>query len=56
MIDVPDIPARIFQTNSKRIRMVIGSTNYHLMSGRTLFEMERECAIAWNMTGNPDPS
>mmetsp|Transcript_10761 Transcript_10761/g.16509 ORF Transcript_10761/g.16509 Transcript_10761/m.16509 type:complete len:418 (-) Transcript_10761:543-1796(-) len=56
MIDVPDIPARIFQTNSKRIRMVIGSTNYHHMSGKSLFEMERECAISWNMTGNPDPS
>lgn len=36
--------------------MIVGSTKYSHMSGPSLFNQTRECAIAYNMTGDPDPS
>ena len=56
-IDVPDIPARAFRdTAAGVVRYIVGSTNYHRMSGPDLLNVTRECATAWNETGDPDPA
>lgn len=55
-IDVPDVPARAFVDSSGTTRMIVGATQYHHMSGPSLFKQTRECAIAFNETGDPDPA
>lgn len=55
-IDVPDIPYRAFRDAADTVHAIVGSTSYHRMSGPTLLNQTRECAYAWNETGDPDPS
>merc|ERR1719183_3350882 len=55
-IDVPDIPARAFVDNKGVTHMIVGSTNYHHMSGSSILNQTRECATAWNKTGDADPA
>ncbi len=56
-IDVPDIPPRVFLTGSDSLaHMIVGSTNYHIMKGPSILNVTRNCTVAWNMTGDPDPS
>ena len=50
-IDVPDIPLRVFSPAPGDVRAVVGSTNYHRMSGSSIFSLNRSCAYAWNETG-----
>ena len=57
LIDVPDIPARaFFDAAANTTRMVVGSTTYHRMSGPSLLGLVRDCAVAWNETGDPNPA
>jgi hypothetical protein len=61
IIDVPDIPARVFvggqgEGGGNVTQMVCGSTNYHITEGPSVLEVNRSCTVAWNETGNPDPS
>jgi hypothetical protein len=37
-------------------RMIVGSTTFHRMAGPTLVNQSRECAVAWNETGDSDPA
>ena len=37
-------------------RMIVGSTNYHHMSGSSILDQQRECATAFNKTGDPNPA
>lgn len=53
-IDVPDVPAKVFNDAGGVTHMVAGSTNFHVMLGTPL-NQTRSCKVAWNMTGNPDP-
>jgi len=55
-IDVPDIPLRVFSPAAGDVRAIVGSTSYHRMSGSSLFALTRDCAAAWNMTGDPNPA
>ena len=56
-IDVPDIPARAFRDPAAGVvRYVVGSTNYHHMSGPDLLNVTRECYAAWNETDDPNPA
>jgi len=55
-IDVPDIPARAFDDDKGVTHMLVGSTNYHHMSGESILDQTRECATAWNESANPDPA
>ena len=67
--DFPDIPTRAFavpqhsksssSNNSSSdyiIHMIQGSTNAHIMTGPSLFDVTRACNMTWNMTGNADPA
>jgi hypothetical protein len=59
ILDVPDIPARAYMdytTETGTIRMIQGSTNFHRMTGTSILNFTRECAVSWNMTGNPNPA
>ena len=56
IIDVPDIPLRVFSPAAGDVRAVVGSTSYHRMNGSSIFNLSRECTAAWNQTGDPDPS
>jgi hypothetical protein len=57
IIDVPDIPLRaFFEQPNGPIHAVVGSTNYHRMAGNSLTNLTRECAVAWNETGDPNPA
>jgi hypothetical protein len=55
-LDVPDIPVRAFKAAPGLVRMIEGSTNYHVMDGPSLLSVNRSCAVAFNETGDPDPS
>lgn len=55
-IDVPDIPLRLWAPAPGDVRAIVGSTNYHQMHGSSIFNLIRECAYAWNETGDPNPS
>lgn len=54
-IDVPDVPAKVFDDSDGVTHMIAGSTNFHVMLGTPL-NQTRSCEVAWNMTGNPDPA
>ena len=59
-IDVPDIPTRAYaikgsNNSPSKIRMIQGSTNFHPMTGPSLFNVTRSCDVYWNKTANPDP-
>ena len=54
-LDVPDIPPRAW-ADAAGVHMVVGATAYHVMAGPTLGYLTRRCAVAWNETGDPDPS
>lgn len=54
-IDVPDVPAKIFNDQSDVTHMIAGSTNFHVMLGTPL-NQTRSCKVAFNMTGDPDPA
>jgi hypothetical protein len=56
IIDVPDIPARIYAQGKDKVHMIEGSTHFYPMSGPSIFNFTRGCTPAWNMTGNPDPA
>ena len=56
IIDVPDIPPRVWQSPDGVARMIVGSTNYHRMGGPSVLNLTRECAVSWNETGDPNPS
>lgn len=56
IIDVPDIPARAFDDDKGVTHMVVGSTNYHHMSGSSILDQTRECRTAWNETADPNPA
>lgn len=56
IIDVPDIPARVFQDDTGMTHMIVGSTNFHWMNGPSPLDVTRNCSVAWNMTGDPDPA
>lgn len=56
IIDIPDVPSNIFQDNNETTHMVTGSTNFHVMIGKTPLQQSRECKVSWNMAGNPDPA
>ena len=53
---VPDIPARAFMDMKGVVHMISGSTSYRHMMGPTLVNQTRSCKIAYNETGDPDPS
>lgn len=55
MIDVPDVPAKFFFDQQNVTHLVAGSTNFHVSLGTPL-RQTRKCEVAWNMTGDPDPS
>ena len=55
VIDVPDVPAKVFQDREGVTHMVAGATNFHVMLGTPL-NQTRSCRVAWNMTGDPDPA
>ena len=67
VLQVPDIPARAFRVPAEAAgggalggggidRMIVGSTNYHHMSGSSILDQQRECATAYNKTGDPNPA
>jgi len=56
IIDVPDIPPRIYQDTNQIFHMIVGSTNYHIMEGPSMINLNRSCTMAWNETGNPNPA
>ena len=57
IIDVPDIPVRVFADGKgKVVHMIDGSTHYRKMYGSTIFNVTRDCDISWDMTGNNDPA
>lgn len=56
IIDVPDIPARAFVDNKGRTHMIVGATQYHHMSGSSVLNVTRDCAVAYNETGDPNPA
>ena len=43
-------------SNDYTVHMIQGSTNAHIMTGPSLFNVTRSCNMTWNMTGNADPS
>jgi hypothetical protein len=51
-IDVPDIPARAYVDNTGKARMIVGSTNFHKMTGPSILNVSRECHASWNKTGD----
>ena len=53
--DVPDIPARAFVDGDGLTHMIVGSTDFHWMTGPSVFNQTRNCTAAWNSTQNPDP-
>lgn len=55
IIDVPDIPARPYAASGE-VRLIVGSTSFHRMSGPTLLNQTRECVASWNSTNDADPS
>ena len=55
LIDVPDVPAKFFNDNNNVTHLVAGSTNFHVSLGTPL-NQTRQCKVAWNMTGNPNPA
>ena len=55
-IDVPDIPARAFEDEKGLVHMIVGSTNYHHMSGPSILEQTRDCATAVRMVQPTDCS
>ena len=60
IIDVPDIPVRVFvNPTTDVVHMIDGSTHYHKMYGNSssnIFNVTRDCDVSWNMTGNYDPA
>lgn len=56
IIDVPDIPVRVFLDSQNTTHMVDGSTTYRHMNGPSILNVTRSCQVAWNMTGIGDPS
>ncbi|KAG7352493.1 hypothetical protein IV203_008541 [Nitzschia inconspicua] len=62
LIDVPDIPARVFVTNTTHthrnpnLQMICGAVGYHEMHGPSLLNQTRSCDISWNATKDGDPS
>lgn len=56
IVDVPDIPARIYAQGEDKVYMIEGSTHFYPMVGNSVFNFTRSCNPAWNMTGNPDPA
>ena len=54
-IDVPDIPARVFQDVNGVTHMIEGSTNFHWMTGPSPLKVTRNCTVAMNKTGDPNP-
>ena len=53
--DVPDVTPSLFFANGQ-VNMIQGAHQYHHMNGPSLFSLHRDCHIARNSTGNPDPS
>ncbi|KAL3945680.1 MAG: hypothetical protein SGBAC_000248 [Bacillariaceae sp.] len=56
IVDVPDIPGRVYAEAKDKIHMIEGSTHFHPMFGNSIFNFTRSCKIAWNMTGDGDPA
>jgi len=56
IVDVPDIPARIYVEGEDKIHMIEGSTHFYPMLGNSIFNFTRSCKPAWNMTGDGDPA
>ena len=56
IIDVPDIPARVYVDKDDVTHMIEGSTQFHRMTGPSPLNVTRECKISWNMTGDPNPA
>lgn len=56
-IDVPDIPPRLYTTSPDdgTVFMIEGSTTTYHMNGTSIFNLTRECSLAWNMTANSNP-
>ena len=56
IIDVPDIPARIFFEKEKDlVHMVEGSTAFYPMNGKSVFNLTRSCKAKFNKTTDPHP-
>ena len=55
IIDVPDVPAKLFLDDQNITHLVAGSTNFHVSLGTPLHQT-RDCRVAWNMSGDPDPA
>jgi hypothetical protein len=57
LIDVPDIPARVFLDPTRNVtHMIEGSTTFRHMNGPSVWNPSRSCKTSWNMTGAPLPS
>ena len=55
IIDVPDVPARVFQDTEGVTHMIEGSTKFHWMTGPNPLNLTRNCTMAMNETGDPNP-
>lgn len=56
IIDVPDIPPRVYTDNTSMVHMIVGSTTYHQMNGVNFLSLNRSCNVTWNETGDPNPA
>ena len=52
----PDIPARAFEDPTGVVRMIVGSTAYSHMSGPSLTNQTRDCAVTYNKTADGNPA